>query len=426
MDLSDGKARCRELGQMNQRLAQAVIATFRDNDRDTHARQLASFDVRDWRRCLYWLDASGLALYLWSRISFLGLGKSVPREIAEDLRLRLRDNKHRTAQLFREFESINREFQRAGFRYANLKGFTLAPEYCPDPSLRCQFDLDFILYGSDAPACRKILNGFGYVESGKHNDVVEFKAGMEQVCSMKDLYKPRIQRAVEVHFVPESQSTNPSSSPLARTQTKIWNGVAFPALSDADAFLWQARHLFRHVNSEWTRVSWLLEFRTFVSAHWDEAEFWHQVRQQAANSDEDALAVGLAVWLATAAFGEFAPPTLTEWSSDVLPKQTRVWLDCYGTRVLLADFPGTKLYLLLNRDLSKDNDSGKIDWGKVLPLHRPPRVTCPSGGATRWRIGASLSEMSFMLFRMRFHVAEGIRYLIEVQRWKRIMSASLG
>jgi hypothetical protein len=94
--------------------------------------------------------------------------------------------------------------------------------------------------------------------------------------------------------------------------------------------------------------------------------------------------------------------------------------------VLLADFPGTKLYLLLNRDLSKDNDSGKIDWGKVLPLHRPPRVTCPAGGATRWRIGASLSEMSFLLFRMWFHIAEGIHYLIEVQRWKRILNASLG
>jgi hypothetical protein len=324
-----------------------------------------------------------------------------------------------------EFACINREFQRAGVRYANLKGFTLVPEYCPDPSLRCQLDLDFVMCGSDAPACRDILNDFGYVESGEHNNVLEFTAGMEKICSIEDLYKPRIQRAVEVHFVPESQNTSPSSDPLARIQNQVWNGVVFPALSDADKFLWQARHLSRHVKSEWTRISWLLEFRTFVVAHRDEAEFWQRVRQQATGSDEDAVAVGLAVWLATAALGEFAPPALTSWSSDVLPKPTRVWLECYGKRVLLADFPGTKLYLLLDRR-STDNGSPKINWGKVLPLHRPPRITSPCNGTGRWRIRASLSEVSFILFRMRFHIAEGIRYLIEAQRWKRLMNALPG
>jgi hypothetical protein len=279
---------------------------------------------------------------------------------------------------------------------------------------------------ADLPLCRELLKGFGYVETGKHNDVVEFKAGMEQACSIKDLYRPRIQRAVEVHFTPKTSSIAGSNGPLARIQSQAWNGVVFPALSDADKFLLQARHLFGHVKSEWTRVSWLLEFRTFVTAHRDESEFWQQVRQKAANNDEDALAVGIAVWLATTAFGEFAPPVLTGWSSDVLPEPMRFWLECYGTRVLLADFPGTKLYLLLARELSKGNDFRKVDWAKVVPLHRPPRVTYPSGGSVPWSIRASFSEMQFMLFRTRFHIAEGTRYLIEVQRWKRIMNGMPG
>jgi hypothetical protein len=177
------------------------------------------------------------------------------------------------------------------------------------------------------------------------------------------------------------------------------------------------------VKSEWTRISWLLEFRTFVTAHRDESEFWQHVRQRAANNEEDAIAVGVAVWLATEAFGEFAPPALTVWSLDGLPAPVRLWLECYGKKLLLADFPGTKLYLLLDGELSSSSSSSrKIDWDKVFPLHRPPRVTHPSDGAVHGRIRARLTEMSFMFFRMRFHVAEGTRYLIEVQRWKRIVN----
>jgi hypothetical protein len=411
---------------MNQRLAEAVIATFRKGDKGIHKRQLASFLISDWRRSLHWLDASGLALYFWSRVNFLGLANNISPEIARALDTRLRDNKHRTAKLFEEFECINRAFQGVGLQYANLKGFTLVPDYCPDPSLRCQFDLDFMMSSMDAPVCCEILNGFGYVQTGKRDEVLEFKAGMEQACSIEDLYKPRIQRAVEVHLIPKAPSATRSNGPLARLQTQAWNGFVFPALSDVDKFLWQARHLLRHVMSEWTRISWLLEFTTFVTAHRDDTEFWQHVRQQAANSDEDALAVGIAVWLATIAFGEFAPPALTGWSSDVLPEPMRLWLKYYGKRVLLADFPGTKLYLIVERELSKGNDFRKIHWGKVLPLHRPPRVTYPSGGSVPWSIRASFSEMQFMLFRTRFHIAEGTRYLIEVQRWKRIMNGMPG
>jgi hypothetical protein len=414
------------LQQMNQGLAEAVIATFREADQGIHGKQLAPFRGGDWRRSLHWLDASGLALYFWSRINSLGLKDCVPPEITEALELRLQHNRNRTAQLFKEFECINRAFQAAGLQYANLKGFTLVPDYCPDPALRCQFDLDFIMSSSEALVCREILNNFGYAQTGKCDDVVEFKAGMEQACSIGDLYKPRSQRAVEVHLIPQTQPATSTSGPPARIQTQVWNGVVFPAFSDTDKFLWQARHLFRHVKSEWTRISWLLEFRTFVTAHRDESEFWQQVRQKAANSDEDPLAVGIAVWLATTAFGEFAPPALTEWSSDVLPEPMRLWLECYGTRVLLADFPGTKLYLLLERELSKGSDFRKVHWGKVLPLHRPPRVTYPSGGSVPWSIRASFSEMRFTLFRTRFHIAEGTRYLIEVQRWKRIMNGMPG
>ena len=134
---------------MNPRFAEAVIATFREADRGSHVEQLARLSIRDWRRGLYWLDASGLALYFGQRVAASRLEERVPAEILNALDQRLEDNKQRTAQLFREFEAINNAFQNSGAHYVNLKGFTLIPDYCPDPSLRCQFDLDFMISHSE-------------------------------------------------------------------------------------------------------------------------------------------------------------------------------------------------------------------------------------------------------------------------------------
>lgn len=414
-------------GPMNRRLAEAVIATFREADRDTHVQQLACLEDRDWRRGLHWLDSSGLALYFGHRIKSSGLEECVPPETLEALDQRLADNKQRTAELFREFEAINNAFQKAGVRYVNLKGFTLVPDYCPDPSLRCQFDLDFMISSSDLSLCQSILESFGYGVTGKHRNVVELKADSAQVPSIRDLYRPRRQRSVEVHFVPAPPAAPGSDNGLlSRLQNRAWNGVSFPALSDVDMFLAQANHLFRHLKSEWTRISWLLEFRTFVNARREDTQFWQNVRNQIATDDESALAVGTAVLLATEAFGEFGPPELLEWSTDAVPRSVRVWLDRYGKTVLVSDFPGTKLYLLLERELSSDGNARTISWGRLFPLHRPPRIAYPKGQGSLRRMRASLSQLWFALFRLRFHVLEGSRYLIAAQQWKRRVDGQAG
>ena len=405
---------------MNPRFAEAAITALGEADRGIPVRQLARLSIRDWRRGLRWLDASGLALYFRQRVASSCLEECVPAEILNALDQRLKDNKQRTVQLFQEFAAINNAFQKNGAHYVNLKGFTLIPDYCPDPSLRCQFDLDFIVSHPDLGLCQAILQSFGYAVTGRHGNVVELKAGSAQVPSIRDLYKPRNQRSVEVHFVPPSQATPPiDDCGLLRRQNRVWNGVTFPALSDADMFLAQASHLLRHLKSEWTRVSWLLEFRTFVNAKTADTKLWQDVRNQAASNAEGALAVGVAVLLATQVFGDVGPPELLGWSIEAVPRSMRLWLNRYGKTVLQADFPGTKLYLLLDSELSDGGNVRKTDVGKLFPLHRPPRVTHPDG---RVSVRAFLSQIRFTLFRLRFHVVEGSRYVIAAQQWKRSMS----
>lgn len=409
---------------MNPCFAEAVIAAFGEADRGIHVRQLAPLTIRDWRRGLHWLDASGLALYFRRRVASSCLEECVPAEILNALDQRLEDNKQRTVQLFREFEAINNAFQKSGAHYVNLKGFTLIPDYCPDPSLRCQFDLDFMIFHSELGLCQAVLESFGYAVTGRHGTVVELKAGSGQVPSIRDLYKPRSQRSVEVHFVPPSQATpTKDEAGLLRRQSRVWNGVTFPALSDADMFLAQANHLLRHLKSEWTRISWLLEFRTFVNARTADTKLWQDVRNQAASDAEGALAVGVAILIANQIFGNIRPPELLEWSIETVPRSMRLWLNRYGKTVLQSDFPGTKLYLLLDSELSDGGNVRKTNVGKVFPLHRPPRVTHPDG---RVSIRAILSQIRFTLFRLRFHVIEGSRYAIAAQQWKRSIRRQWG
>ncbi len=407
---------------MNRQLAQAVIDTFGDLDAHSCRRQFSRFGLQDWRQSLHWLDASGLALYFLDRLKDLGAQDAIPFSILNALEMRVIDNKQRTAQLFEEFQLLNEMFTSAGLPYANVKGFAIAPDYCRDPSLRCQFDLDFLVSVSHSQQCRAILEDLEYRVTGSNNNVLEFKAGEPYVPSIRELYKPRGQRSVEVHFVPASSLT--TGHRPTDIQNRKWNGTVFPAPSDAQTFLLQAQHLLRHMRSEWTRISWLLEFKTFVTDRYTDQRLWQDVYSLASSVPDGSLAIGAAIRLATVAFGPFAPAQLS-WASRAIANPVKLWFDRYGRTILLSDFPGTKLYLLLDRQLSTNDAGGGVLLRKLIPLHGPPRIAYrpDRGFAARFRAG--VAEARFVLFRLRFHIAEGLRYLIEAQRWKRAMVGTL-
>lgn len=402
---------------MHRRLAKAVIATFRGNCWTDHRDSFDRLQLRDWRRGLSWIDASGLALYFCDRLRDQGLAEQVPAEILSALDARRANNVARTAELFKEFSVVNRELCAARLLYANFKGFTLVPDYCHDPALRCQFDLDFIGYSSDLPVFQTVFGRLGYSLTGGNRNVAEFKADAAQPPSISELYKPRRQRSLELHLVTTALTCQNKASPLEHLQYRSWRGVTFPMLSDCDLFLAQAHHLFRHFRSEWTRLSWLLEFRTFVVVRRDDSRFWTEVSRAA--SGDDILAVGVALLLATRIFGDFAPSALAAWSMAVIPKRVRLWLECYGEDMLLADFPGSKLYLLLERELAGNRRGQATNWPKLLPLHRPQRITYSKGVNGLQALRASVSEICFAIYRARFHAVEGMRYMRVARHWKK-------
>jgi hypothetical protein len=410
---------------MNRQLSAAVIASFRDTDPAQQRQQLSRFSARQWQENFPRLDASGLALYFLNRLRSIEVEGAIPDSIMAKLELRHADNEQRTTALFEEFARINAAFHHAGLQYVNLKGFTLVPDYCPDLSLRCQMDFDFLLRESQARRCHDVLRALGYSLMASNDHVMEFKSHAGSIPHVRDLYKARPQHAVEVHFCDDAR-VEFQARLLRRSRILSVNGIGFPALAAEDMFLGQASHIFRHIRSEWTRVSWLLEFRHFIAARLQDAGFWKNLRERAEQEPGAALAVGVALKLAEKAFGDFAPHELREWTVGSLPATVALWIERYGDDLLLADFPGSKLYLILESELDDGPEMSSTIRRRLLPMRGPGRVTAVASVSIGRRFEAYRFQLRYFFFRLRFHLAQTPRYLFEAWRWKRLSGRLCG
>jgi hypothetical protein len=302
-----------------------------------------------------------------------------------------------------------------------MKGFTLVPDYCPDLSLRYQLDCDFLIADADAKSCREILAGLGYSVIAEDQHVIELKAGRESIPDMRDLYKSKPQRSVELHLsgpLPSSINAD-TDAPFKPVRVVELRGISVPALPASDMFVAQAVHLFRHLRSEWTRMSWLLEFRNCAAFRRDDPDFWEAVQGRVAGQPMATLALAAATSITSKAFGDCGPDAWVKRIDHMTIPSVRLWIERYGEEVMLSDYPGSKLYLLLEQQLSQGPTRSRT-LGKLLPLRLPQAVTAAPGETVRERVVAAKYRWKYFWFRFRFHFAQGFRYAWQARRWKRL------
>jgi hypothetical protein len=398
---------------------EAVLLIFCDPLPEQYAR-LWHLSDHEWQQLLLWLDTSGLALYFLDRVLELQLNDLLPRAVMARLQQNLIDNTERLRGMVDESIVIQREFQNANLSYAVLKGFSFWPHSVPKLYLRSQLDLDFLVTESSFSQARQVLERRGYrlhLVSGRS---WEFKTDFIPQTSLKDLYKNVPDRCVELHV-----ETSEGSSLLARTVKRRFHGICMPALSPADLLLGQGLHVFKHVCSDFSRAAHLLEFRRHVLAHLEDDAFWHELQDLAEDNPRARLALGVVTLLITHLMGEFAPAALTRWTVDRLPDSARLWVEMYGSRSVFASFPGSKLYLLLQRELAHVGIPAKRTLRRaLLPLRLPPTISTSSANDTLpVRLRRYCGQLRYVCFRLRFHVVEGARYVWELHRWRQHMNS---
>jgi len=380
---------------------------------------------KEWKDLLYWLDTSGLALYFFDRIAEHGKCEMFPPSVLARLQQNVEDNTERMNSMLAELTAVHLEFQSAGLSYALLKGFSLWPISVPKPQLRSQLDLDFLIAEQSVHRARKILEDRGYHLHAISGRSWEFKANENHAGSLADLYKVTPHRTLELHV--ETSSVGQPSL-LAGSPRLNLQGVDVPVLSSADLFLGQGLHLYKHVASEFFRVAHLVEFRRHVLARYSDAGFWKELRTLAEADARASISLGVVILLISEVMGCFAPEALTCWTVDRLPAAVRLWVSTYGLRAVLASFPGTKLYLLLQKELAAQGLPGKRSLQEqFVPRRLPPAIARASmEESLSMRIRRHRKYCQYVLFRLRFHAMENIRYIRESSRWRQHMDTLEG
>lgn len=371
----------------------------------------------EWQKLLHWLDTSGLALYFLDRVIELQLCDILPLAVLARLQQNLVDNTERILDMVAKSTRIQRKFQETGLSYAMLKGFSLWPNSVPKLELRSQLDLDFLVAERSLPEARRILEEMGYCLCAISGRSWEFKTNHIARGSIEDLYKALPLRTVELHV---EFSVHGGSPLLERVERRQFDGISVPMLSPVDLFLGQGTHLYKHVCSEFSRTAHLLEFQRHVLIRREDNAFWTELQSTAAGDPKSILALGVATSLITRVMGDFAPEGLTTWTVRNMPSSARLWVEMYGVRAALGTFPGSKLYLLLERELETSGIPAKRSLRQaLLPWKFPPLISpAPADETLKVRIHRYRMQSHFVLFRIRFHIAEGVRYLCESFRWR--------
>lgn len=402
----------------DQRIREAAFLCFSDSESNLFANILSA---KECRRFLHWLDASGLALYFLDRMTQIEQRGFLPAAVTARLERSQEENRERTRGMIDECVTLQRDFQAAQLSYAVMKGISLYPVCVPRPELRHQFDIDFLIAESDAPIARQILERHGYKLFAISGKSWEFKKGQTPHVAARDLYCDLPYRGVELHLEIPVPGTSPR---LSRTVTREICDATMPVLSPIDLFLGQAFHASKDIAGPFLRASHLLEFYRHVLARYNDATFWEELRRQACEDRRACLAIGMATYLITAVLGDFAPRALTSWTVDELPQPIQLWLDLYGRAAIFQVPPGTKRYLRLREEMeSALGVSGGSSKLSLISVGLPRAVIQGAPGeALPTRFARYRVQARFLTSRMRFHSVEGLRFVVESRRWRRLRS----
>jgi len=418
---------------MNHRLAGEIVDFLRVSrapEPDRLPRWKAS-GRRQWDRVLEWLDLSGLALLFWSRLEDAGAEGAVPGEVGEELARSLDDHRQRITSMTAEFNAINQCFERAGIRYAALKGFALIPDYCPDAALRSTYDHDYLVSPDNVDRAEQALAAAGWVRKQERVDhpLVYFHAASPVWSPIErdDLYSPSFPRTVELHHhLWESGlgiSVDLPEDMLASSRMRSGQGLRFSVLAEEDELLFQILHAFRHILYNWCRLCSLHDIAYFVETNSSDAARWERFAKRISGREPLAQIVGVVFLLATKLFGASIPSRIRAETVETLPGALTLWVERYGRHSALDNFSRNKFGLFLHREFVPDPTVWRQVRRKLLfPIQRPNQAAVAASQEISTRFRAAWKQTLYSVKRVGHHSKAALYYGWESYRWQRLRS----
>ncbi len=404
---------------MNLELAESVVSVLRSgSDPRAACSRLARFCEADWQHTAFWLDASGLTLHLWDALSRHRHTEVLPPSVRTRLRRNRYDNRHRSEAMFAQFAEINTALEAAGIEYAALKGFSLTPDFCPDPSLRFQMDFDYLVRRDAVADVERALQPLGY--SLLHRDPNEalFSRGAPQCRQHDALFRPAGAYSLELHYSlfdhREFGLTAPADSLAQRRRVEQF-GKSYFALNRPEQLLNRVLNSFQDIFLFAVRLSSLLEIVYFVRRYRDDAPMWQRLRQRAADWDPRlGSMIGLVLALSDEIYACDVPPPLRAWTIDTCPPSALLWVRCYGKHWALQPYPGCKLSMLMARAFMEEGPWWNYAWNNLVPLQLRRRLRGLSSGMPQAR-----RPFGYRAHRAWFHLREAFHVGCAVPSWTR-------
>jgi hypothetical protein len=404
----------------------------------SHVGELTGFHDREWRQAVSWLHDAGLALYLLQKLRQGNATDILPTAILSRLEENLAANRRRVAYMARQFEFLNQKLYATGVRYAAVKGFSLVPQFCPDASLRHQSDFDYLVDRQSMPVAQTVLEEAGYfLSKHKTNEFVFLMPSTAIPPPDDEQYEAHAPYAVELRLAFWDSDfhgvflAEPRFS-VDNIRTQRWQGSAFPALPEEDAFLLQVIHAFNHILTGWVRMSWLYEIGYFLNQRSTDTLLWERVESRIG---DNALLREIAVVvteLSAHFFRAPLPPASSIWAEELDPA-VRIWIRDYARTWAFAKnrvdqfslFSAAKVVLFLHQQYLPDASARRhLTRIRLLPweqlFRRAGSITSNSTANT----GGRRRQLKHALIRLLFHLTAGLRYLWEIPRWRRLNKAT--
>ena len=387
-------------------------------------------ESKNGQQLLSWLDRSGLSLVLLRRLQTSDAVPSISAEWLDALAQRLARNVLRTRDMLAEFKRVNDAFRAHAVTAVALKGFTLAPDFCEDLTLRHQTDFDFLVHEDSVERAAVALQRCGYSTS-QLNKTAEtcFLTPLRHIPSAgDDLYALQHHRQVDLHTSLFEQSPwikiEVPQDCLQRAHVQSVYGIDVLALSLADKFILQVFHAFKHAFRSWIRSSWVLEIGRCMELHQHDTTLWTRVIERAGNTRLTKYIFAFVLELVTRMYRTPIPAQLRCWTRGMPSPAIGAWLDAFAVDWAISDWPGSLANLFLAEEFIPDRKlRTQFVRSRLFPKKSHASVGLVSTAGRNMFLRLQSVRLSYIAQRTAAHLKDLARLPLQHLRWKRALYA---